>query len=101
MSKTYTPNAIITSPKTRKYVYRCLSALMLAAVFYRLVTAEEAAMWVAIAAVFLGVGGLELAASNTPKVVLDPEEDPEIGLLEPDVAEDPTPGRHASDQDPI
>jgi len=63
----FNPNALIPSPKLRKYIYLCAAALLLAATFYRLITAQEAAMWIAVASVFLGVGGLGLAAVNTPK----------------------------------
>lgn len=47
---------------TRAYIYRIVLGLSPIAVFYGLVTSEEAALWVALIANALGVS---LAAANT------------------------------------
>ena len=47
---------------TRAYIYRIVLGFSPIAVFYGLVTSEEAALWVALIANALGVG---LAAANT------------------------------------
>lgn len=48
--------------QTRAYIYRIVLGLSPLAVFYGLVTSEEAALWVALIANALGV---TLAAANT------------------------------------
>lgn len=52
------------TPRNRKRLYRALLAAAPLAVFYGLLTEQEAALWLAAAATWLGVG---LAERNVPE----------------------------------
>ena len=50
------------SERTRAYIYAVLTALVPLAIAYGIATAEEAALWLAVAGSVLGLG---LATANT------------------------------------
>lgn len=54
---------------TRHYIYRVLSVLGPAAVFYGLLSGEESALWLGVAGTVLQTGGTALAAKHTRKRV--------------------------------
>lgn len=56
------------SPSTRKAIYRSASAVVVLLVFYKVLTADEAAAYVQALGILLGLVPTELAARNVPKV---------------------------------
>lgn len=54
------------TPARRRYIYRVLTALGGAVIFYGVATGEEVAVWLNVAAVALLTSGTGLAAANTP-----------------------------------
>lgn len=63
-----TPNRWITSPTARAWVYGLVAAAVPLLVLLGVFTTEVGAHVLNIAAAFLAIGGLSLAAKNTPKV---------------------------------
>ena len=54
------------SPKVRKYIYTLLTPVAALAMFYGLVSEQEAALWIGLIGTALSVGYGGLAAVNTP-----------------------------------
>lgn len=76
------PQGLIPNPEVRKYIYRALAVLAPVAIFYGLLSGQEAALWLAVAAALLGAGANELAALNTPKA--EPKDEVE-DTIEPEL----------------
>lgn len=57
----------------RAYIYRVLTALGPAAVFYGLLSGAEVALWLGIGGTVLQTGATALAAANTPTKPADAE----------------------------
>jgi hypothetical protein len=57
------------SEETRGYIYRVLTVLGVAAIFYGVLSQEEVAIWLAVIAVALQTTGNALASRNTSGVL--------------------------------
>lgn len=57
----------LEDPKVRRYLYHIVAAVLALLAGYGLLDLEDTAAWLAVAGAVLGVGGLELAAKNTPE----------------------------------
>lgn len=64
---TETPNRWITSPTTRAWLYSLTAATVPLLVLLGVFSTEVGAHVLNIAAAFLAIGGLALAAKNTPR----------------------------------
>lgn len=64
---TQTPNRWITSPTARAWIYGIIAASVPLLVLLGVFSTEVGAHVLNIAAAFLAIGGLSLAAKNTPK----------------------------------
>lgn len=62
-----TPNRVIGSERIRKSIYHGVAAVLAIAGVWGFISAEEAEQYLQAAVLILGVGGSELAATNTPK----------------------------------
>ena len=65
-----TPNAWITSPATRRYIYAVATALMALLIGNGIVTAAESSLWLGVIEALLGLAGggaTALAAANVPR----------------------------------
>lgn len=72
-------NNVISNPDIRKRIYGILSVLAPAAIFYGLLSGEEVALWLAIAAAILGSGANALASQNTPpRELVEPAVEPPV-----------------------
>lgn len=54
------------TPAVRRYIYTVLVAIGAVLVLYGLVSGDELAVWLNVAAVALMTGGVDLARRNTP-----------------------------------
>lgn len=64
---TETPNSWIPSPAVRAWLYAIIAALVPLLVMLGVFSSEVGAHVLNIAAAFLAIGGLALAAKNTPR----------------------------------
>lgn len=64
---TTTPNKWIPRPELRAWLYRVLAAAGPIVVFYGLMTAEEAALWIGLGGTVLATPAGALASVNVPK----------------------------------
>lgn len=62
-----TPNRVIESTRLRKTIYHIIAGALAIAGVWGFISAEEAEQYLQAAVLVLGVGGSELAATNTPK----------------------------------
>lgn len=61
-----TPNAVISSPLVRKYIYLAVAAIVAGLIVFGLITEEQVQQWVQLTVALVGLGASVLAAVNTP-----------------------------------
>ncbi|GAA4923582.1 phage holin [Nesterenkonia rhizosphaerae] len=66
-------NHIIADPKTRKYIYGVVVAVIPLLVIAGVIAEDQVQVWLNFAAAVLGFGAAGLAAPNTPDDKLKPQ----------------------------
>lgn len=62
-----TPNRWIPQPEVRLWLFRVFAALGPLAIFYGLMTADEAALWIGLGGTIFGTPAASLASANVPR----------------------------------